>query len=81
LPIVHPLFPDTKAAKAIIAIIAATIITTEPRLYPFKPILPLMDEGRYGSPVHIWTGKEILDQPDAGIWFYGLVRQETAAQQ
>lgn len=35
-----------------------------------------MDEGRYGRPVHIWTAEEILDQPDAGVWFYGLVRQE-----
>jgi hypothetical protein len=35
-----------------------------------------MDEERYGRPGHIWTTEEILDQPDAGIWFYGLVRQE-----
>lgn len=35
-----------------------------------------MVEERYGRPVHIWTAEEILDQPDAGIWFYGLVRQE-----
>ena len=35
-----------------------------------------MDEERYGRPVHIWTTEEILDQPDAGAWFYGLVRQE-----
>ncbi len=35
-----------------------------------------MDEERYGRPIHIWTTEEILDQPDAGIWFYGLVRQE-----
>ncbi len=35
-----------------------------------------MDEERYGRPVHIWTAEEILDRPDAGIWFYGLVRQE-----
>ena len=35
-----------------------------------------MDEERYGRPVHIWTAEEILDQPDADTWFYGLVRQE-----
>jgi hypothetical protein len=35
-----------------------------------------MDEERYRRPVHIWTGEEILDSPDAGIWFYGLVKQE-----
>lgn len=38
--------------------------------------MALMDEERYGRPVHIWTTEEILDQPDVSIWFYGLVRQE-----
>jgi len=35
-----------------------------------------MDEERYGSPVHIWTIEEILNQPGVNIWFYGQVKHE-----
>jgi hypothetical protein len=40
------------------------------------PIQAVMDEERYGRPVHIWTIEEILDQPGVSIWFYGLVKHE-----
>jgi hypothetical protein len=52
------------------------ILSTKLRLYPFMPIQALMDEERFGRPVHIWTIKEILDLPGLSIWFYGLVKRE-----
>lgn len=38
-----------------------------------------MEEETYSKPVHIWTDEEILDPPNASIWFYGLVNAEQAA--
>ncbi len=35
-----------------------------------------MEEETHGKPDHLWTGGEILDLPNASIWFYGLIRQE-----
>jgi hypothetical protein len=56
--------------------LAQIILSIKLRLYPFMPILVLMDEERYGRPIHIWTIEEILDPPGVSIWFYGLVKHE-----
>jgi hypothetical protein len=34
-----------------------------------------MSEDIFGRPVHVWSEEEILQLPDYGLWFYGLVQE------